>query len=43
VQIGTGSGARDDYLFQKLDLVASELARQGFDIVPVSTLVEHAR
>jgi peptidoglycan/xylan/chitin deacetylase (PgdA/CDA1 family) len=43
VQVGTTGEARDDYLFQKLDLVVSELARQGFAVVPVSTLVEHAR
>jgi peptidoglycan/xylan/chitin deacetylase (PgdA/CDA1 family) len=43
VQIGVGEGNRDDYLFQKLDLVVNELARLGYEIVPVSTLVEHAR
>jgi peptidoglycan/xylan/chitin deacetylase (PgdA/CDA1 family) len=43
VQIGVGEGNRGDYLFQKLDLVVNELARLGYEIVPVSTLVEHAR
>lgn len=43
VQLGTGGGGREDYLFHKLDLVVSELARQGYDIVPVSALIEHAR
>jgi hypothetical protein len=43
VQIGVGEGGRDDYLFQKLDLVVNELARLGYEIVPVSTLIEHAR
>jgi peptidoglycan/xylan/chitin deacetylase (PgdA/CDA1 family) len=43
VQIGVGEGGRDDYLFQKLDLVVNELARMGYEIVPVSTLIEHAR
>ncbi|MCX7040516.1 MAG: polysaccharide deacetylase family protein, partial [Spirochaetes bacterium] len=43
VQIGVGEAGRDDYLFQKLDLVANELARLGYEIVPVSTLIEHAR
>jgi len=43
VQLGTVEGGREDYLFHKLDLVVSELARQGYDIVPVSTLIEHAR
>jgi peptidoglycan/xylan/chitin deacetylase (PgdA/CDA1 family) len=43
VQIGVGEGGRGDYLFQKLDLVVNELARLGYAIVPVSTLIEHAR
>jgi peptidoglycan/xylan/chitin deacetylase (PgdA/CDA1 family) len=43
LQTGVGEGRRDDYLFQKLDLVINELAKRGYDIVPVSTLVEHAR
>ncbi len=41
--VGTGDGRRDDYLFQKLDLVVNELIRLGYTIVPVSTLIEHAR
>ena len=40
---GWASGRRDDYLFQKLDLIINELIRLGYDIVPVSTLMEHAR
>ena len=43
LQVGVGVGGRDDYLFQKLDLVINELARRGYAIVPVSTLIEHAR
>ena len=43
VQIGVGEGGRGDYLFQKLDLVVNELARLGYAIVAVSTLIEHAR
>jgi peptidoglycan/xylan/chitin deacetylase (PgdA/CDA1 family) len=43
LQVGVGDGPRDDYLFQKLDIIINELARRGYDIVPVSTLVEHAR
>jgi peptidoglycan/xylan/chitin deacetylase (PgdA/CDA1 family) len=43
VQIGMGSGRRDDYLFQKLDLIINQLILLGYDIVPVSTLMEHAR
>jgi peptidoglycan/xylan/chitin deacetylase (PgdA/CDA1 family) len=43
LQVGVGEGRRDDYLFQKLDLVINELTRRGYAIVPVSTLIEHAR
>jgi peptidoglycan/xylan/chitin deacetylase (PgdA/CDA1 family) len=43
ILIGPGEGPRDDYLFQKLDLLVNELGRLGYDIVPVSALIEHAR
>jgi peptidoglycan/xylan/chitin deacetylase (PgdA/CDA1 family) len=43
ILVGPGAGPRDDYLFQKLDLLVNELFRLGYDIVPVSTLIEHAR
>jgi hypothetical protein len=43
LQVGAGEGQREDYLFQKLDLLINELNRRGFDVVPVSTLIEHAR
>jgi peptidoglycan/xylan/chitin deacetylase (PgdA/CDA1 family) len=36
-------GGRDDYLFQKLDLLINRLTERGYGIVPVSTLIEHAR
>ncbi|HVO40488.1 MAG TPA: polysaccharide deacetylase family protein, partial [Spirochaetia bacterium] len=43
IQIGMTGGRRDDYLFQKLDLVINELILLGYDVVPVSTLMEHAK
>lgn len=43
LQAGVGEGRRGDYLFQKLDIVINEIARRGYDIVPVSMLIEHAR
>ncbi len=43
LQVGAGEGRRDDYLFQKLDLLVNELVRQGYDVVPVSTLIQDAR
>ncbi len=36
-------GGRDDYLFQRLDLLINGLLEQGYDVVPVSTLLDHAR
>lgn len=36
-------GGRKDYLFQSLDLIVNELEKLGYRIVPVSTLIEHAR
>ena len=43
LQVGAGDGRREDYLFQRLDILINELFRRGFDIVPVSALIEHAR
>ncbi|MFW6313379.1 MAG: polysaccharide deacetylase family protein [Spirochaetota bacterium] len=36
-------GGRDDYLFQRLDILINGLLDQGYEVVPVSTLIEHAR
>jgi peptidoglycan/xylan/chitin deacetylase (PgdA/CDA1 family) len=43
LQVGAGEGRRDDYLFQKLDLLINELVRRGYDVVPVSTLIQDAK
>ena len=43
LQVGAGEGRRDDYLFQKLDILINELVGRGYDIVPVSTLIQDAR
>ena len=43
IQVGMVGGPRDDYLFQKLDLIINELNLLGYQIVPVSTLLKHAR
>ncbi|HTO23220.1 MAG TPA: polysaccharide deacetylase family protein, partial [Spirochaetia bacterium] len=43
LQVGAGEGRRDDYLFQKLDILINELAGRGYDIVPVSTLIQDAK
>lgn len=36
-------GGRDDYLFQKLDLLINRLTERGYDVVPVSALIERSR
>lgn len=36
-------GGRDDYLFQRLDLLINGLLEQGYEVVPVSTMLDHAR
>lgn len=36
-------GGRDDYLFQRLDVLINELIERGYGIVPVSTLMDNAR
>ncbi len=43
LRVGVGDARRNDYLFQKLDLLINELVRRGYEIVPVSSLIEHAR
>ncbi len=43
IRIGTVKGGRDDYLFQYLDLLIDGLVSKGYKVVPVSTLIEHAR
>ncbi len=43
VRIGETEKGRNDYLFHDLDLVLNGLISLGYDIVPVSTLMEHAK
>ena len=43
IRIGTVKGGRDDYLFQYLDLLIDGLVSKGYTVVPVSTLIGHAR
>jgi peptidoglycan/xylan/chitin deacetylase (PgdA/CDA1 family)/WD40 repeat protein len=42
VMVGRTEGERKDYFFQKLDLLIDALIKRGYDIVPVSVLIEHA-
>jgi peptidoglycan/xylan/chitin deacetylase (PgdA/CDA1 family) len=43
VLVGKGGNGRSDYLFQNLDLLIDRLLKRGYDIVPVSRLIEHAK
>ena len=46
MQVGipdSARGGRDDYLFQKLDILINGLLDAGYDVVPVSTLIENAQ
>jgi peptidoglycan/xylan/chitin deacetylase (PgdA/CDA1 family) len=42
ILVGTPGDGREDYFFQKLDLLVDALIKRGYDIVPVTTLIEHA-
>jgi peptidoglycan/xylan/chitin deacetylase (PgdA/CDA1 family) len=42
IRLGTMDGNRDDYLYGELALLIDDLIGQGYRIVPVSTLIEHA-
>jgi peptidoglycan/xylan/chitin deacetylase (PgdA/CDA1 family) len=43
IRLGMPSGGRSDYLFQDLDILINALIEQGYSIVPISTLMEHAK
>jgi peptidoglycan/xylan/chitin deacetylase (PgdA/CDA1 family) len=43
IRLGTPEGGRADYLFLYLPLLVNALEDSGYDIVPVSTLIEHAK
>ena len=46
MQVGipdTARGGRDDYLFQRLDILINGLLDSGYNVVPVSTLLENAQ
>jgi peptidoglycan/xylan/chitin deacetylase (PgdA/CDA1 family) len=43
IELGVDVNDRDDYLYQYLDILINALTRLGYDIVPVSQLIEHAK
>ena len=42
VRLGVAEGGRDDYLFRELALLVDALVGAGYEIVPVSVLMQHA-
>ena len=42
IRLGVADGGRDDYLYRELALLLDALIGSGYQIVPVSTLMEHA-
>jgi len=42
IRLGVPEGGRDDYLYSELALLVDALQCAGYEIVPVSTLMEHA-
>jgi peptidoglycan/xylan/chitin deacetylase (PgdA/CDA1 family) len=43
IRLGVPDGGRDDYLYRDLALLVDALIGAGYQIVPVSTLIEHAK
>jgi hypothetical protein len=43
IRLGVLSGGRGDYLFSRIGLLLNALVREGYSVVPISTLMEHAR
>lgn len=43
VRLGIPSGGRDDYLFGRMDVLLDAIVRAGYEVVPVSVLMDHAR
>jgi peptidoglycan/xylan/chitin deacetylase (PgdA/CDA1 family) len=43
VRLGLLSGGRKDYLFNRINVLLDALVREGYSVVPVSTLLERGR
>jgi peptidoglycan/xylan/chitin deacetylase (PgdA/CDA1 family) len=43
IRLGLLPGGRSDYLFGKINVLLDALVRSGYRVIPVSTLIEHAR
>jgi hypothetical protein len=43
IRLGLLPGGRRDYLYLRLEVLLDALVRAGYSVVPVSTIIEHAR
>jgi peptidoglycan/xylan/chitin deacetylase (PgdA/CDA1 family) len=43
INLGRSGGDRGDYLFHRLDIILNALMELGYEVVTVSTLMEHAK
>jgi peptidoglycan/xylan/chitin deacetylase (PgdA/CDA1 family) len=43
MSLGIPEGNREDYLFQRLEVLVDSLLKRGYRVVPVSELIEHSR
>jgi peptidoglycan/xylan/chitin deacetylase (PgdA/CDA1 family) len=43
LRLGLLAGGRDDYLFNRLEVLLDALVRGGYSVVPVSVLIEHSK
>ncbi|MDR3170491.1 MAG: polysaccharide deacetylase family protein [Treponema sp.] len=43
IRLGLLPGGRNDYLFSRINVLLDALVTSGYSVVPVSTIIEHAR
>ncbi len=43
IRLGLNPGGRDNYLFHSVDILIEAIVKAGYDIVSVSSLIDHAR
>jgi len=43
LRLGLLQGGRNDYLFNRINVLLDALVREGYSLVPVSTLIEHTK
>jgi hypothetical protein len=43
IRLGILPGARDDYLFNRIEVLLDGLVSEGYELVPVSVLMQQSR